>query len=56
VAVGSDRDAELRFERFQVFVVGAEERLDPLFRDRDAARGRSGDGAGLLSADSAIMP
>jgi hypothetical protein len=41
--VGTDRDAELSLERFEIFVVSAEERLDPLFRDRDAARGRSGD-------------
>jgi hypothetical protein len=50
VAVGPDRDAELRLERLEVFVVRAEERLDPLFRDRDAARGRSGD-VGVSSED-----
>jgi hypothetical protein len=43
MAVGTDRDAELSLERFEIFVVRTEERFDPLFRDRDAARGRSGD-------------
>jgi hypothetical protein len=43
MAVRPDRDAELRLERLEIFVVRAEERLDPLFRDRDAAGGRSGD-------------
>ena len=48
VAVRADRHAELRLERFEILVVGAEERFDALFGDRNPARRRSGYCLGLL--------
>ena len=48
VAVRTDRHTELRLERFEILVVGAEERFDALFGDRNPARRRSGYCLGLL--------
>ena len=36
VPLGADADVEERFEMFEVLVVGAKERFDPLFGDGDA--------------------
>ena len=48
VPAGADAHAEEIFEQAQVVVVGAEQDVDALVRDRNGPRGRDGDTGSLL--------